>query len=149
MRLFRIVLSLYITLLIIFLFEFTVGQAGIFAYRSLAAYHELLLNNMAELEAINGKLNREFKQLATNPEKVRLEARELGYFKREERLLKIEGRQNDKRYFAVGRIMKRSIERPDLRGFIHIMLGLLPPVLYVLSGFVLKTETAHGHPAKL
>ena len=150
MRLIRIVVSLYITLLVVVLMELSVGRAGLLAYRSVASYHEVLLDNLSELKEINSRLNREFEQLATNPEKIRLEARELGYFEDGEKIVKLEGRSREKRFFEVGRIIRWSGAHRDNRTLIRIILGLLPPVLYVLSGVVPKrTAVGNGHRARL
>jgi len=140
MRLIRVFLSAYIGLLISFLFVFFMGNGSLKQYGLLLDYKTRLEANIDEMERINRDLRQEFRYLGTDPEKVRLLARKLSYFKPDEWVVRVAGFPRDGSYYEIGRILRRDHHAASGHLFAKI-LGLLIPILfYVISGLVTKSS---------
>jgi cell division protein FtsB len=136
MRLFRLFISFYIGLIFSFVSAFFFGEAGLGEYSSLLEYRETLERNLADLKALNQRLNQEFKNLGTEPEKIRLLARDLGYFGSNENVVRIQNLPQKRRYYEVGKLLKRDFRWNKNMLFIRIMNLLLPVLFYIISGFI-------------
>jgi hypothetical protein len=112
---------------------FFFGNGGLVDYRSLESYQRQLEGNLHELQEINAELMEEQRALGTDPERVALQARELGYFREGEQVIRLEGQSPPRRYFAVGMIIRARSER-ERSDWIAKMLGLVfPLVLFVAA----------------
>ena len=79
------VLSYIITSALFFFF----GSGGLLDYRRLVTYRETVEENIDDLGRINSDLLSEVQALGSDPERLTLQARELGYFREGERIIRI------------------------------------------------------------
>jgi len=134
MRLFRLFIALYIGLIFSFVSTIFFGQAGVKEYDTLTEYRETLESNISELRALNWRLNQEFKNLGTDPDKIRLLARELGYFGSEERVVRLVNFPKKSNFHEVGKLLKKDFWWNRNMLYIRIMNILLPLLFFIASG---------------
>ena len=144
MRLFRLFIAFYIGLIFSFVSTLFFGQAGVKEFENLTEYRETLERNITELRALNWRLNQEFKNLGTEPEKIRLLARELGYFGSDERVVRFNNLPKKSNYHEVGKLLKKDFRWNRNMLFMRIMNLLLPLLFYIASGFFWR-ELRRGH----
>lgn len=144
MRLFRLFIAFYIGLMFSFVSMLFFGQAGVKEYDTLTEYREILERNITELRALNWRLNQEFKNLSTEPEKIRLLARGLGYFGSQERVVRFNNIPKKSNYHEVGRLLKKDFRWDRSMLFIRIMNLLLPLLFYIASGIFWRAPR-RGH----
>jgi hypothetical protein len=88
------------------------GESGLVRYRALSDYREELERNIAELELLHQDLLQDLEALGSDPERIALQARQLGYFREEERLIRLEGYNPPKSVYKVGKIIRRLPASP-------------------------------------
>lgn len=137
-------MAFYIGLVFSFVSTVFFGQAGVKEYNNLTGYRETLERNITDLRALNWRLSQEFKNLGTEPEKIRLLARELGYFGSEERVVRFNNLPEKNNYHEVGKLLKKDFRWNKNMLFIRIMNILLPLLFYIASGFFWRT-LSRGH----
>lgn len=76
-------------------------------YRTLASYREELAGNIEDLELLHRDLLYDLEALASDPERIALQARQLGYFQEQERLVRLEGYSPSRSVYTVGKILRR------------------------------------------
>ena len=131
-----IILSFVIASLLFLLF----GSGGVVDYRRLLGYRATVQENIDELERINRDLLAEVRALGSDPERLRLQARELGYFREGERVIRISGHERGKNYYTVGTILRRK-PRPPRADWPFRAVGLaLPFLLTVVSATVRRRK---------
>ncbi len=144
MRLLRIVLSLYAGMISVFVLLFFLGDAGMGKYSDLNRYKQALEENILELKTINVSLNQEFKSLGTDPEKIKLLARELGYFAAEDRVIRVEGFSTRRSFYKVGKII---FPYRESRFHLPRILGIIITVLfYILYSFIGRATRHDNKP---
>jgi cell division protein FtsB len=127
MKLARLLVYLSLGFVVRSLYLFFFGGGGLADYRVLESYKRQLEENIGNLQAVNAELLDEQRALGTDPERVALQARELGYFREDERVVRLEGYAPAKRYFSVGSLV-RARSMPERRDWIAKMLGLTVPL---------------------
>lgn len=133
MRIARLALYLALGFVLRSLYLFVFGGGGLVDHHALRSQKQQLANNIENLRAINAVLMDEQQALASDPERVALQARELGYFREGERVLRLEGTAVSRVSFTVGRLVRVTPEK-ERRDWIAKLLGLaVPPGLYVVS----------------
>jgi len=109
------------------------GNGGMLDYRTLRDYSTALQANIEELKSANEDLLQEVDVLGSDPKRIMLQARELGYFQDGERVIRIEGFNAGKNYYTVGKLLKRSPEQ-SRRDWPFKAVGVgLPLVLFFVS----------------
>lgn len=84
-----------------------VGDSGLLRYRALTAYRGELRENIEDLEILHHHLLDDLDALAGDPERIALEARQLGYFREQERLIILDGYNPPRSVYTVGKIIRR------------------------------------------
>lgn len=118
------------------------GNGGLADYGKVSEYKELLQANIEELKGINDGLRRELESLSSDPERVVLQARELGYFRPQERVFRIAGRQQEGSYYALGKLL-RAAPQPEHKDWLLKLAGLAIPVVLYLFGLFRKRRKGH------
>ena len=144
MRLFRLLVAFYIGLLFNFVSTVFLGPTGLREYERLMEYRDTLESNISALQANNWRLNQEFKNLGTEAEKIRLLARDMGYFGPGEWIVRINGVDKKNNYYEVGRLLKKNFTPQRQLLFIRIMNILLPLLFYIASGLYWRASR-RGH----
>ena len=136
MKLIRLVVSFYSVFLLGSFLTWFIGDAGVTAYSRLSSHFELLTENIDNLERINDDLNGKFEELATDPERIRLQARELGYFREDEKVLAVEGFPRKRTFFEVGKVVKKIPLKRRTSVWIRLLQVLAPITVFFLSGLL-------------
>ena len=108
----RIVVYIIFSFLVAAVLFFCFGNGGLLDYRRLAAYRGALEDNIDDLERINGELLSEVQALGSDPERLTLQARELGYFREGEKVIRISDAASRKSTYTVGKVLHRKAKRP-------------------------------------
>ena len=129
----RTLLSLYLGFILFSVLNFFWGNSGLFSFRAIEKSKQGLEENLQSLEEINERHNHELDVLRKNPEIIRLYARELGYYKEGETVVKLEGYSPKKQSYEVGKIIKVEFKSRDNR-FLLQVIGFSFSVFLILSG---------------
>ncbi|MFP4563170.1 MAG: FtsB family cell division protein [Spirochaetia bacterium] len=127
----RIIVSLYIGYAVYSLLTLVYGQSGLVALDELKAYREKLVRNLEEIQETNRRLHTEIDLLRSETDHIRRESRRIGYFEHDEGIIHIEGYENRKNHYAVGKIIRWEISQ-DGRKKLFRSLGLASSLLMFL-----------------
>jgi hypothetical protein len=100
--------SLFIGLSIYSLLVFSDGDTGLKAMSRVESYRELLNDNLEKIREINEELTIDFDSLTTDNEMIKLKARALGYFDKEDHLVHVANWNPDYNEYKPGHIIKRE-----------------------------------------
>jgi len=124
----RLVLLLSLGFLLRSLALFLWGGGGLADYRRVAAGRAELAANIEELKRINSGLRREVESLGSDPERVALEARRLGYFREGERVVRFQGEgPQPGSYTLVGALVRVKTPR-ERRDWVWKLAGSVFPL---------------------
>ena len=82
------------------------GNGGLSDYRKVEAGRAQLAANIEELKRINSGLRREVESLGSDPERVALEARRLGYFREDQHVVRFRGRTPPPGSYTLGALVR-------------------------------------------
>jgi len=146
MRIPRILVYIILSFVVASLLFLLFGSGGVADYRRLLGYRAAVQENIDELERINRDLLAEVRALGSDAERLRLQARELGYFREGERVIRISGRERGKNYYTVGTILRRK-PKPPRADWPFRAVGLALPFLLAVVGATIRRrknrETGH------
>jgi cell division protein FtsB len=137
MRVPRIVVFALIGFVVAALLLFFFGRGGVLDYRGLLAYRSAVADNVADLERINSELQSQVQALGSDSERLILQARELGYFREGERVIRTDARARSGTSYTVGRVLHRGA-KPARADWPYRTVGLALPLLLVLLSAVLR-----------
>jgi cell division protein FtsB len=133
MRVPRIVVYIIFSFLVAAALHLFFGSGGILDYSRLTAYRGSLQDNIQDLEHINGELLSEVQDLGSDAERLTLQARELGYFREGERVIRISGVSGNTTTYTVGKVLHRKA-KPRRAEWPFRAIGVgLPFVLVLVS----------------
>jgi cell division protein FtsB len=133
----RIVVYLILGFLVAASLRLFLGSGGFLEYRRLLNYRESLAKNIEELEQMNEELLWEVEALGSDPERLTLQARELGYFREGERVIRVSEDSPGKRTYTVGRILRRRRNQPRA-DWPFRATGLALPLLLALVSVTIR-----------
>jgi cell division protein FtsB len=133
----RILVYIIFSFVVAAVLYFFFGSGGLLDYRRLIAYRGLLQDNMDDLERINGELLTEVQALGSDPERLTLKARELGYFREGERVIRFANDTSRKSTYTVGKVLRRKTKQPQA-DWPFRATGLVLPVLLVLVSVTVR-----------
>jgi cell division protein FtsB len=133
----RIVIYIALSFVVASLLFFVFGSGGLLDYNNLLTYRASLQDNIANLEGANDDLLKEVQALGSDPERLILQARELGYFREGEKVIRIEGYRPGKNYYTVGKILRRKPKQPRM-DWPFKALGLGLPILLSFVSFSVR-----------
>lgn len=134
----RLIVALYAGFLFGGSMLFFWGHSGIYSYNKLVNYRNSLEANMKDLEQINQQLLNDIDALGSNPEIVTLQARELGFFKDDEQVIRIENYSAGRNIHKVGRLIYKAESKATRDILIKISALFLPLLFYLFSLLLLK-----------
>lgn len=138
MRVIKIIVALYAGFLFGGSMLFFWGHSGIYSYNKLVNYRNSLEANIRDLEQINQQLLNDIDALGSNPEIIALKARELGFFKDDEHVIRIENYSARGNIHQVGRLIYKAEGRATKDILIKISALFLLLFFYLFSHIVLK-----------
>ncbi|MFP4373210.1 MAG: septum formation initiator family protein [Spirochaetaceae bacterium] len=107
----KLLVPLTVTILTYLLLSLVWADYGVLAYERLGAYKARLEANVERLEGRRDELSTETRSLRTNSDRIRVEARRLGYYEQDEGLVRVEGYDPQAVSSSPGAFVKRPIER--------------------------------------
>jgi cell division protein FtsB len=119
----RIIISLYLGYVVYSILMFVYGQSGLTALDELKNYRDKLVTNIEEIQETNRRLHVELDLLRSEAEYIRLESRRIGYFESDEGVIYVDGYENRRNHYTVGRIIRWEISE-DGRKRLFRSLGL-------------------------
>ena len=128
----RILLSIYVGMITYLILSFFFGSSGIVSMEGLERYERELEPTIADLESRNGELRGQIESLLTDPDRIRLEARSLGFYRDTEGVIRIPSGGNETRSYNLGRILEERPEVTDRRALFRIIAFIV-----VLSAYAL------------
>jgi cell division protein FtsB len=124
----RLLLLLCLGFLLRSLALFLWGSGGLADYRKVAAGKAELQANIEELKRINSGLRREVESLGSDPARVALEARRLGWFREGERVVRFQSEAPRASSYVLGALVRVGSPR-QRRDWIWKLVGAFLPLL--------------------
>ena len=116
------------------------GNGGLSDYRKVEAGRAQLAANIEELERINSGLRREVESLGSDPERVALEARRLGYFREDQRVVRFQGRTPPPGFYTLGALVRVRAPRERRDWPLKLAGILLPLAAYAVLAITRKRQ---------
>jgi cell division protein FtsB len=138
----RLVFLLAAGFLVRSLVLFIWGSGGQVDYAQVARYRQFLAANLEDLKSINSDLRRELDALSSDPERVALAARELGYVREGERVFRFAESAPVSSSYTLGRLVRPSLP-PEHLDWAWKLAGLAVPLALYLAGFIFKRRSKH------
>ncbi|MCX7028886.1 MAG: hypothetical protein NTU62_02055 [Spirochaetes bacterium] len=95
--------------LLVYLF----GDSGVSAFDRLTDYRDRLEGNVKDLDGLNRSLQAELGSLRDDPRRTEVLARDLGLYRPEDRVLRIEGGRTGAEPYEVGTLLRMKTPRHD------------------------------------
>ena len=133
----RLAVALYVVFSLYTLLDISFGNTGIYATQKLISYREKLTKNVSELKKHNRELKNELQALQESPEKVKLNARVLGYYEENEGIIRPEGYKAEESFYSIGKNIKDDLRYnadEELFRTLSISLGLILFLFLLLFG---------------
>ena len=118
------------------LFVYVFGDGGVREYRRLLRYRDALEQNVERLEETYAELLQLFYSLKTDPEAVRLAARDLGYYRPDEYVILLPGLEPEKRAYHVGSLVQLPQKERRKAGVSEGLLAV--PLLLLICALLLQ-----------
>lgn len=104
-------MSLYVGFVVYCLATLLFGKTGVVATQDLLHYKVALEQNLQKLARLNGELGGKLASLQSDPDTIRLEARQLGYYPPNVLPVHIQGYVPPPSSYAVGSLIEQRRER--------------------------------------
>lgn len=114
-------MPLTVTIVTYLLFSLIWADYGVLGYADLDAYRGRLETNIERLEDRRAELSAESRSLRTDADRIRVEARQLGYYRESEGLVRLEGYDPQPVATSPGALVKRSAEVGERRDYAAII----------------------------
>ena len=141
----RLVLLLSVGFLLRSVSLFLWGNGGLSDYRKVESGRAQLSANIENLKRINSELRWEVESLGSDPERVALEARRLGYFQEDQRVVRFQGRTPPPGSYTLGALVRVRVPR-ERRDWPWKMAGVLLP-LVAYAAWALARRPRHAAAA--
>jgi cell division protein FtsB len=122
------------------LLVYVFGDSGVTAIGRLEDYHARLERNVKDLDALNRSLQAELASLRDDPRRTEVLARDLGLYRTDDHVLRLEGAPSTVERYEVGTLLRLKAPRRD-RGPWLKTAGLGVGVLAGLVAFLLGRRT--------
>jgi cell division protein FtsB len=109
----KVLLPLSVTILTYLVLSLVWSDYGVIASDRLETHKARLEANIEDLEKRQEELQARMKALRTDPDRIRVEARSLGYFEENEGLVRLESYDPKPAPRSPGRIVQRSTRQTD------------------------------------
>ena len=108
MKISKLLYAIFVGLAIYSLLIFSEGDTGLKAMSKVESYKELLNSNLENIKKINIELSTEFDSLSTDNELIKLKARALGYFEKNDHIVHITNWNPDYNEYKPGHVIKKE-----------------------------------------
>lgn len=138
----RILWSLYGTFIVYLILNFFIGDYGVIENQRLAGYRDALNTNIGRLRRIETDLSGHSAALRNDPDMVALFARELGYLRDDEMLVRIDGFSTAGESYTVGRTLTRKDKPAGRDPLLRSLAGVSG--IFLFLGFSFIGARNHG-----
>jgi cell division protein FtsB len=121
---------------------FVWGSGGLTDYAQVARYRQFLAANLEDLRRINSDLRRQLEALSSDPERVALAARELGYLREGERVFRFAAAAPPSSSYTLGNLVLPDLP-PQHADWAWKLAGLVVPLGLYLAGLVVRRRGRH------
>lgn len=122
------------------------GDKGLAEHYKLAGHQKVLAANIEAMKEKNRRLNQKLEHLSSNPEAIRLLARELGYFYPDEFVIQTDYYESAGEAYDVGVIMR--LERPvGKKNFQFRLIGFMISTTILIIYFIFRKLRNYGNKA--
>lgn len=135
----RLFYTSYVVFFVYSILNLSFGISGFSEFTKLQKYREDLVLNIQHLRNNNDDLADELEILKSSPEVLKLKARELGYYGRDEKIVRTVGFQTKKSFYSVGKMMKYTYLEDNRRPLFRAV-SILCGALFYLVFFVLRKK---------
>ncbi len=125
--------------------SFFFGPGGFLETRTLIVYREKIRENTIKMEIINKKLEGMVRSLQNNPDLIALEARKLGYYRKNEGVFLLNGDPLKNQGYPLGSLYKEFPVHHSSIAFLR-SLSLFSGLLFFLIMVILERKT-NAYPA--
>ncbi len=125
------------------------GDNGLSSYRELEKYKASLEENVDSLSVLNGSLSSELDALKNDPGRVEVMARDLGFFKDGENVLRLSRPASRGYSYQVGSLVKPAREKTGGSAWVKTSAAAAAAVVLVVL-FIARGahRRRHGHPGR-
>ena len=127
-----LLIGLYCAFLSYSLMTYVWGENGLIAYQKLENYKESLESNIEDLQGVRKTLKGKTESLQSDPETLALSARDMGYYRENERIIYLEGYNSKKNLYVVGELM-----RPFSRDTVNPLVFRVFAVIVGVVGYII------------
>ena len=139
----KILFSMHIAAIVFLSANLVIGEFGIVEKRKLLEYRDVLALNITELYSIGTNLETHSVSLRTDPDRVGLLARQLGYCSENEILLKIDGYDNSAEPYSIGKTMTRIGSSGQTKTIIRTCAGISGVLAFLFLSLFRKKNDGH------
>jgi hypothetical protein len=135
-------LTSYLGLALALFYTFFLSEGGFLHVGALGRQEVLLEENVAELRVVHSRLADELRVLSSDAETVRLLARELGYYRQEERVMRVMGLPATTQARTVGRLVRSRLAEPPVRPSktVPVLLFLAPNLVLLIVRLIRRND---------
>ncbi len=133
MKLKRVIVIIYCSVILNSLVSFVFGDKGCFEYGSLQNYKKTLEANIAKIIDKNKALTDSLGILTTSKEKVTILARELGYYRNRETPIILDGFSPRGDFYEIGNIVTRGAKTGDRNPILRIIVVCITGCAIILD----------------
>jgi hypothetical protein len=130
--------------LLVYLF----GDSGVVALDRLADYRTRLERNVTELERLNLSLQAELASLRADPQRTLVLARDLGLYRSDDRVLRIEGGSSVPEPYEVGTLLRLKAPRVDRGPWLKTGVLVAAAAAALLVFLLGRRSRRHVHGAR-
>jgi cell division protein FtsB len=130
-----LLIGLYCAFLTYSLMTYVWGENGIVAFSKLAAYEQKLEENVARLREVGSELSAKTESLQSDRDTLSLSARDIGYYRENERIIYLEGYDAQQNLYVVGELM-RPYERDQVNPLVFRIFAVTAGMVgYIVSRY--------------
>lgn len=136
----KIIMSIYFSFMVFTWSSYFFGPEGFLETRTLTVYREKIRENTTNMEIINKKLEGMVRNLQNNPDLIALEARNLGYYRKNEGVFLLDGTPVKNQGYPLGSLYKEFPKHHSSIAFLR-SISLFSGLLFFLLLITLKRKT--------
>lgn len=130
-----LLIGLYCAFLTFSLMTYVWGENGIVAYAELSSYKERLESNVEQLREVKNSLAEKADRLQSSADTLALSARDLGYYRDNERIIYVEGYDTSENLYIVGELLRPFRREPVNPLVFRIFAVVVGAVGYIVSRY--------------
>jgi len=144
MKFYHILVIIYIGIILSSLLTLIFGDEGYMTLLYLKKHQEVLVKNIDELKIKNMQLQQELSLLSSDPEKIRILAREQGYYSEGENIIFFQRNDLSSYHYDIGKPVRNIKDGPSKNPALRI-IGFAMSVFIIVLSILLRQRKRHDH----